>query len=194
MPVSGWTSAGKDWTGSESSAIAVVAAGGTGFLTRDANDGIGDFDFICNINTTLDSDFCGGMVFGYQNTSQFYYLTWRIGYTSVFYLQKDSLVHGSGAISSYFPPAGESDNTFSIKIERRGSTVRVYRDVNQGTSWTLIMTYNSATSYTTGKIGFGYPDNFTSLTNFFFQSITVPGTGGIKLPAPPEVLIPCHSF
>ena len=176
MAVTGWTAqSARAWNGTEATTITPEQSGTTGFLTRDVNDGIGDFTFIATISQLTDRDINPGWLFGFQSTTQYYFLRRRTGYTSYLYLNKDSL-SASGNLASNTVGGGVGSSTFSIKIEKSGSNIQVYLDEAAGTNWGTAVFNITDASYSTGKIGFAVPITYENGGTFTFGSITAPST------------------
>jgi len=159
MSVTGWSNGGlRSWgstTGDETGTIvADNGSGQTGFLTRDQNNGIGDFEFTSTIKTTSDGGFAhGGVVFGLQDANNFYSILYEIRWNGTFikmYKNNDSGDATSGTQIGSEGTVASTNETFNIKVVKVGSTFTV--DIDSVQAFTV-----SDTTYSTGNVGYIYP-------------------------------------
>jgi len=178
MAVTGWTQQAvgggtRTWSGKEATTISPSATGTyAGILTRNANDSLGsDFTFVTRLDSVTDSATLGVLVFCFQSSTQ-YYAVGRDTYSSgTVYLKKNSVDISSGTtLASASIARSTYPNNKKIKVVKSGNNIKVYVENSSGTFVERISYTDS--SYSSGKIGFGYLANWTSNTEFKFTSIT----------------------
>jgi len=177
MAVTGWSNGGlRSWgstTGDETGTIvADNGSGETGLLTRDQNNGIGDFEFTNTIKTASDGGFAhGGVVFGLQDASNFYSILYEVKWDGTHVKMYKNNTSGDGTTGILLGEGSvvSHNATFHIKIVKVGSDFTIDIDSVQA------LTVNDNT-YSAGNIGYIYPSASWSGNLSEYTFIEIKGT------------------
>lgn len=174
MPVANWTSqTARVFSGTEATTVTVDTNGAAnGLLTRDANNSISNnFTFIATPATSDDRSDGGGLIFSYTGTSA-YYSAMRNTYSSgTLYLRKNGLGYNGGtAIASVAISRATYPANAPMRVTKNGTSIKIALRNTGGTFVDLISVTDA--SYSSGKLGYGYPMLWEAVTTWTFGSVT----------------------